>query len=460
MAASPASSGPALAEPGRTRTGLLLGAALSPIALGVSTTAIALPAISAHMGLSQPQAAWILAAYLLAQSVCVSLFGRLADLRGLRLTFSAAAVLLLVGSAACAISGSFATIVAGRLLQGAGAGAITVSLFGVVGTRFSPSARPKVLGAMTALVGIVSGSGTLIGGVVTDAVSWRAVVALPALAVLVVPACRALCPRTPAASGRIDGTGALLVAAITAVAVVLLESPSTHPGTTLLIVLLIVGALCCTALVRHVRRVPLGFIPLELARDRRFIRAGLAGLSIYGVYVAMLFAVPLILTESHGWSASRIGLVLLPAAIFGAAAAWVVGALSTRVDPFRITAVLAGFGVIGALVAGIGNGAAVPCIIGLALTLSGVTGANVSLVARVPMMAAAEVRSVATGLFTLIFQIGGALGSAMVAGLDDPLGDPTALACVAILPLAGVWLALSAGRVGRERDELEPATAS
>src|ERR1700730_17168257 len=112
--------------------GALLGATMSPLALGVSTTAIALPRISADLSLNRPQAAWVLAAYLLAQSMCVSVFGRIADIRGVRWTLSCGGVLLALGSAIAATQHSFVVLVIGRLLQGAGAGALVVSAFSVV----------------------------------------------------------------------------------------------------------------------------------------------------------------------------------------------------------------------------------------------------------------------------------------------------------------------------------------
>jgi MFS transporter, DHA2 family, metal-tetracycline-proton antiporter len=426
--------------------GALLGATMSPLALGVSTTAIALPTISADLSLNGPQAAWVLAAYLLAQSMCVSVFGRLADVRGVRWTLRCGGVLLALGSASAATSNAFAPMVAGRLLQGAGAGALVVSAFSVVGTNFGPADRPKVLGVMTAVIGVVSGSGTLIGGLMTDNVSWRGAIGLPAVAVLFIPAVVRIAPRAPASAGaRVDALGASLVAALAAVTVVLLESPSIHFGAPLLVALAVAGILLVLALFLRSRAVADGFLPRSLTSDRRFVLAALAGLTIFAAYVATLFAVPLILTAAHGWSATKIGLVLLPAALVGAAASWFVGVLSTRLDRFKIAAFLAGTSAVAVLLAGLGNGSPVASAIGLALALSGVTGANVSLVSRVPLMVDARFRSVATGLFTLVFQTGGALGSAMVAGLGGPLGDSGALATVAILPACGVVLALAAG---------------
>ena len=63
---------------------MLLGLLIAPSALGVSTTAVALPTLSADLGLSHPEAAWVLAGYVLAQAAAVALFGRMADVRGTR----------------------------------------------------------------------------------------------------------------------------------------------------------------------------------------------------------------------------------------------------------------------------------------------------------------------------------------------------------------------------------------
>ena len=71
--------------------------------------------------------------------------------------------------------------------------------------------------------------------------------------------------------------------------------------------------------------------------------------------------------------------------------------------------------------------------------------AQVALVDRVPLVLGPEVRSIATGVFILVFLIGGAVGPASVAGLTDPLGLAGAVACVAALPAAGAGLALAAG---------------
>jgi MFS family permease len=439
---------------------LLLGAVLSPAALGVSTTAIALSAVSADLHLSRTAAAWVLVGFLVTQAMFVPVFGRLSDLNGVRSAFVSGIVLILAGSLVAVLSGSFATLLLGRLIQGAGAAAFWVSCQGVIGARFNASERAGVVGAMVAVIGVVSGSGTLIGGSLTDAVSWRAVIVLPALAVIPAVACMRLAPRTPAMGrGRLDLVGAALVATSAAMVLLLLEAPSMHPGAALTAAFLVVGLGAITAVWRHTRRTPEGFLPVPVIEHPNFALASLAGLTVMAAYVAVLFAVPIILTVHHHWTATHIGLVLVPAAAAGGASAFIFGRLPARWDPFRVTAALAGASSLGLLVVGVADGSPVPTVIGLTLVLIGLCGANVLLVSRVPLMVELPARNVALGIFTLIFQIGGALGTAAVAGLEDPLGLGGAVTFLAIVPALGILAALRSGVLAR-RPPPAPAAAT
>ena len=78
--------------------------------------------------------------------------------------------------------------------------------------------------------------------------------------------------------------------------------------------------------------------------------------------------------------------------------------------------------------------------------LAGFAAGQGGLVAQVPMAVDPGVRSVATGLFQLCSMLGGAMGSALVVGLSEPLGLPGAVAAVAVIPAVGAGLALAAGR--------------
>jgi MFS family permease len=428
-----------------TPTAVLLGLLIAPSALGVSTTAVALPTISDDLGLSHPQAAWILAGYTLAQAIWVALFGRLADVHSMRAILLGGGAMIAVGTLLTLVGQSFAPMLAGRMLQGAGVAAAPVAGFGVAATLFDGSARAKALGVISAVLAVISGSGSLIGGLLTDGLSWRAVVAVPALTLPAIAATLHLASGASAGTGRVDTVGAGLVVVLASCVVLLLETPSVDLDTWLLIALGALALLAAVLLRRHVARLPDAFIPAALMRSRRYVCGALATLTLFGAYVAMLFAAPLLLLEGHDWSPTQIGLVLLPAAVMGALTARAVGHLIAKRDPFRLTAALALVSAAGLLIAGMEDGAPVATTLALGMVLIGFMSAQVALVDRVPLMVEPEVRSLATGVFILFLLIGGAAGPAAVAGLTEPFGLAGAVACVAALPAAGAALSLAAG---------------
>lgn len=427
-----------------TPTAILLGLLIVPSALGVSTTAVALPTISGDLGLSHPQAAWVLAGYVLAQATSVALFGRLADMRGTRLILIVGGALIAAGTLLTMPSQSFAPLLAGRILQGAGVGASPVAAFSIAATLFDAD-RGKAIGVISAVLAILSGSGSLIGGLLTDGLSWRAVVAVPALTLPATAGALHLASRTGAGVGRLDGVGAGLVVVLASSVVLLLETPSIDFAAWVLVALGALAAGAAALLARRVRRLPDGFIPAAVVRSRRYVLGALAALTLFGAYLALLFAAPLLLLQDHDYTPTQIGLVLLPAAVMGALTARGVGHLIINRDPFRLTAALALVSTGGLLLAGVGDGAPVATTLGLGMTIVGFMSAQVALVDRVPLVLEPEVRSIATGVFILVFLIGGALGTAVVAGLTEPLGLAGAVACVAALPAAGAPLSLAAG---------------
>jgi predicted MFS family arabinose efflux permease len=159
----------------------------------------------------------------------------------------------------------------------------------------------------------------------------------------------------------------------------------------------------------------------------------------------MLFAAPLLLLQDHDWTPTQVGLVLLPAAVAGGSSARALGHAVARLDPFKLTAALALVSAAGLLIGGVADGAPALTTLALGMTIVGFMAAQVVLVDRVPLVLAPEVRSIATGAFILVFLIGGAIGTAAVAGLTEPLGLAGAVACVAVLPAAGAGLSLAAG---------------
>lgn len=441
-----------------TAAGLLLGLFLVPASLGITAVSVSMGAMSAGLGLSEAEAVWALAGYVLAHAISLAALGRLGDTHGVVTVMRIALVLLVLGSVVTATASSLVTLTAGRLIQGFGAGGVPVAVFAITGLRFSGAARVALLATVTALIGIVSGAGALIGGAVTDLVSWRVAVALPVLSVLTAPWVFRLAPPAAAGGQRVDVAGAALLTVWASAFVLLLETPSISLPPALIGGLVVVVGATSVLLARRVRLVPDGFLPRAVIGSRRYVLGALAAMTTYSAYVALLFAAPLLLLQAHDWSPTTVGLVLFPAAMIGAISARVVGRLVLRFDPFRVAAVLAASGAIGMVIAGLADGAPVLTTVGLSFVLTGFIASQGALLSHVPMAVAPEVRSVATGIFQLTALIGGAMGSAAVAGLSTPLGLSGAVVALAAVPAAGIALALRAGAAPVGADQ--PASVS
>ena len=447
---APAGAGGAARSPRTAQVALLLGGLVALTVIGSSAVAVALPTMAVELQLSTAGAAWVLAAFSLTFSVCTALFGRLADLVGLRLPMRVGAVLFAAGSILAAGAGSFPVLLAGRLLQGTGAGAVTVLAVAIISARFARQARARALGSLTAVVTIVSASGPLIGGALTELVSWRAVLALPAVALVLAEPVARLAPAGRGAGGRLDLTGAALVAAAVASLALLLQAGSVGGGAAGVAALV---ALCVVAFAlagRHIVRRPDGFLPRAIVTNGRLMLAAAAGFAFIAAYIAGLFAIPTILTE-QGWSPLQIGLGLLPAALYGAVVSRLTGGLIARPPRHRLVAALGVASSAGLLIAAAGAGRPQVLIGGFALVVAGFGGGQVPLVDAVPGLVPPELRGIALGTFNLVFFTGGAVGASIVGGLAGTLGLPGALASVALLtavgPGAAAWVLSRSGPV-------------
>lgn len=447
-------------RPSVTRVALLLGTLVALTVVGSSAVAVALPSVRDDLGLETSGSAWILAAFSLTFAISTAVFGRLADLAGLRKPLRIGVVLFAAGSLVAALAPSFPVLIVGRLLQGSGAGAVPVLSVGVLVARFEGEHRARALGGLTAVVSIVSGSGPLIGGAIAQTLGWRLVLALPVLALLLMEPVARLAPTEATHVGRLDVRGALLVGAVVTGVVLILQSPATGAGPAVLIAALAVAAVAGVLLARHTRREPEGFLPQAVIRSRALLLGSAAGLTLLGSYLAMLFAAPQLLTDNQGWSPLRIGLALLPAALAGAVASRVVSVVADRIGRFRLAAFLALASAAGLLLAAAGSAQPFLLIFGFGLCVCGFAGGQVALVDAIPRLVDGSVRGVALGVFNLLFFLGGAVGTAATGGLAGPLTLPGALAVLAVLPLAGAGAAWQASRLSQPFAVTVPTSAT
>lgn len=147
-------------------TGMLL-AALEGTVVGT-----AMPTIVAALG-GLAHYSWVFSAYLLTSTVTVPVWGKLSDVFGRRRLFQIGVAVFLVGSAACGLAQTMTQLIIWRAVQGIGAGALVPLAMTIIGDIFTLEERAKMQGLFSGVWGVSSVFGPLVGGFITDQLSWR-----------------------------------------------------------------------------------------------------------------------------------------------------------------------------------------------------------------------------------------------------------------------------------------------
>jgi MFS family permease len=437
------------------RVAVLVGVLFGLAGMGSSSVAVALPALAADLGLTTGESAWVISLYALMLAVATAVYGRLSDLVGIRLPLLVGVGMMTIGAVLGAVAPTFELLLVARLLQGAGAASVPTLGVAVISSRYTGRIRAGALGRVAGVTAALSCLGPLAGGGVENLLGWRAVIALPILGVLMMPLLWRALP-TVGSGARLDLFGALLVAATASGLVLLVQSPAAGVGVAVAgAVLLVVGVPSVAA---WVRRRPDGFLPVSVIRNAVVVRSAVAASAIPAAWFALLIAIPAVLV-ARGWEPWHVGLALVPSAATGLLAPRYAGPALVRFGP---TKSLAFSGIIAAVsLAVAAAGAATGSATLLALAVVAVTGSfglgQPALMAAVGSSVDEAVRGVALGVATLMFLVGGGVGSAVVGGLGEALGMPESLLLLAILPILGALLL--AGRSVRRSDRVDSPVA-
>jgi EmrB/QacA subfamily drug resistance transporter len=152
----------------------LLSAVQFMVVLDIAVVNVALPSIQVDLGFSQANLQWVISAYALAFGGFLLLGGRSADLLGRRRVFVLGIVTFVIGSLLCGLAWSETSLISARALQGLGAAAISPAALSILMTSFKEGRdRNIALGVWGAVGGFGAAAGVLLGGVLTDALSWE-----------------------------------------------------------------------------------------------------------------------------------------------------------------------------------------------------------------------------------------------------------------------------------------------
>ena len=308
----------------------------------------ALPTIVGDLG-GAAHMAWILTAYTLAITVAMPVYGKLGDLVGRKNLFLVAIGLFLIGSALCGTATDMTQLIAYRALQGLGGGGLMISSQAITGDLIPPRVRGTYMAPMGAMFGIASILGPIVGGWLTDSVSWRWTfwinLPLGVLAFIAVVAVLHL-PKHPL-SEPIDWWGlALMDAGAVALVLVATWGGTQYDWTSpVIIVLGVAGVACWVAFVVVESHVADPILPTAILANRTFIISTLVGMLAMGGMIGVLSYLPTYLQMVYGYSATASGLLLVPITLGMLASSILSGILVSRNGRYRI------YPVVGSLIA-------------------------------------------------------------------------------------------------------------
>jgi EmrB/QacA subfamily drug resistance transporter len=284
-------------------------------AIDQSIVATALPRIVSDLG-GVAHLSWVVSAYVLASTSTMPLYGKLSDQYGRKPMIYVAIVIFLIGSVLSGAAQTMLQLIIFRAIQGIGAGGLMPLAQIIIGDLVPPAQRGRNQGSIAAVFAVCSVIGPVLGGVITDLLSWHWIfyVNLPVGAVALVMIGRAMKRPHHSHSRRIDYLGAaLLTICTTSFLLVLALGGSEWPWTSGGIIGLAALALVTGILfVVHVRREPEPVLPLDLFDNRTFVVASIVmALTFMGMLGASLFF-PLFFQVVMGVSASHSGFLTGP----------------------------------------------------------------------------------------------------------------------------------------------------
>lgn len=320
--------------------GVMLGMLLA--ALDQSIVSTALPRVIASLG-GLEHYAWVATAYLLASTVSIPLYGKLSDIYGRRPFFIGGMVIFLIGSALSGTSQDMTQLIIYRAIQGLGAGALMPLAIAIIGDIFPPAERGKWTGLITAVFGLATIVGPLIGGSITDNWGWRWVfyVNMPIGAIAIVTAGFVMPKTLRRRQHTIDYIGA---AALVAFAVPLLLAFSwagtQYAWNSWQVILMFAIAVVMLVVFTVIElRASEPIISPRLFKNSIFLVSTIAMfLMSAGMFGAILY-LPLFVQAVTGNSATNSGLVLTPMMLGFMFSSIVGGQILSRIGRYKILAI-------------------------------------------------------------------------------------------------------------------------
>jgi len=449
----------------RPRLGWTLGLtslAFFMVSLDLLVVINALPAIRQDFGASLETLQWTVSAYVLAYAASITTAAALGDRYGRRRLFAIGLVAFALASGSCALAPNAGVLIAARVVQGIGAGVIMPISLTILTSAAPPDKRGTLVGLWGGIAGLAVASGSLVGGALTQGLSWHWIfwVNVPiGLSGAALSLWRL--PESKGAPTRLDLVAVALVSSgATGIVLGLVRATDLGWGSAETIISLVVGLLLMAAFIAWENRVSEPMLPLRLFRSTTFTAANAVGFFMIAGLTASAFLTAQFFQLGLGYSPVETGIRLLPWTATPLVVAPLAGALSDRLGRRPVMFVGLILNAVGlgwySLIAGAGA-AYFPSILTLAV-------AGIGLSMALPVTPTAALGAVAmqdigkaSGVNSTLQRFGSAFGVAIVTSVFASYGSLTssaaltagyrpAMAACALMALVGALAALGVGK--------------
>ena len=437
--------------------------------LDVSMVGMALPSIESDLGLTTSELQWIVSGYVLGYGGFLLLGGRAADLLGRRRVLLVALAVFAVASLLGGLVNDGTLLVATRFLKGVAAAFTAPAGLSIITTRFAEGPeRNRALSIYTATGASGFSFGLVFGGLLTE-IGWRWTFLLPVpVALGLLAAAPRLLPRDtarPASRRSFDIPGAAtLTAGMLLLVHTIVEAPDRGWGSATTVGAFALAAALLAAFATIERRTRAPLVRLGILRSGSLLRANAGAAALFGAYIGFQFVTTLYLQTMNGWSAVETALAFLPAGLLVAVGSTRIGPLVDRYGTAPVIAAAAFSSALGyALVLRLD---VVPDYAAVLLPTMLLIGIGFMLGFPTLNMQATNgiadhEQGLASGLVQTSFQVGGAIGLALVSAVvtaragtstdPDVLLDAYRWALVVAAGIAVLGLTVALGGSIRER---------
>ncbi len=397
--------------------------ALFMIMLDNTVVNVALPSIQRDLDASISGLEWTINGYTLSFAVLLATGGRLGDIFGRRRMFLLGVVIFAASSATAGFAPDATALVASRVVQGVGAALMMPATLSIITDAFPAAERGKAMGMWAGVSALALAVGPVLGGFLTEHVSWRAIFYLniPVAIGAVTAALFAVRESRDTSVGReVDYAGVVvLTATLTALVLALVEGNAWGWGSPEIVGLLAVAVLGAIAFVAIELRVKAPMVEFRFFSDRNFVGAVVVALIVSFAMLGVFFFLAVYMQNILRYSPLEAGVRFLPSTLMIVTVAPVAGRLSDRFGPRWLIA--GGLAIVAASLFSF-SGLAVDSAyldllpgfmllgIGIAMTMSPMTSAAMN---AVPVQKA----GIASGVLSMFRMVGGSLGIAVTGAI-------------------------------------------